>query len=113
MPGTNQALRRARSGSVYRRTRAEVLAKRSTCVICGERVPRLVDVPRCEHRHHRRDTGCPTHPTAPSLEHPVALNQGGSKDVRRNGAPAHYGCNSSRGDGTKRSRTVLRTSVAW
>lgn len=116
MPGTNRDLRRARAGRPYVKHRAQKLAHGGPCTVCGDHVASLSEWKaqgtRCLHPHHSQEQGCPTHPLAPSLDHLVPLNQGGSKDVRHNGGRAHYGCNSSKGDGTKQQRKTT-TLKPW
>lgn len=40
----------------------------------------------------------PTHPKAFSVEHLIHRSRGGTRDDPANWGPAHFGCNSSRGD---------------
>lgn len=74
------------------RLRTEVVARHGTvCWICGEPITGLV-----------------------SLDHVVPRSKGGSDDVE-NLRPAHFGCNSARGNRmrAKRKLVPLNTSRRW
>ena len=70
------------SGRERQRLLAEVCPPGSICSLCGE--PIEFDRPRW-------------HPRGPSMDHRVPRSKGGTWD-RSNLRPAHYGCNSARGN---------------
>lgn len=88
MSGGRPEFRAETVGGRYRRFRLAVLRSTEVCCICGGTVDRTVP---------------PRHPRAPSLEHKISLKLGGQAMDWENAGVAHYGCNSSRGDGTSRS----------
>lgn len=79
-------------GRRHREARARVLEHATHCWLCGKPL--------------RFDVG-PRHPLAPSVDHLVAVVDGGV-DVVENMLPAHYGCNSRRG---RRDPSALRVDV--
>lgn len=81
------------TGRPYRRARAATLAASNICWICGK-------------------------PGADTVDHVVPRSLGGAVADRSNLRPAHYSCNSARGNGTRTHRrgTPERknpTSRAW
>lgn len=63
-----------RKGRPYRRVREQVLAQDDTCWLCGK-------------------------PGADTIDHLVPISKGGSLLDKTNLRPAHFACNSRRGDG--------------
>jgi 5-methylcytosine-specific restriction endonuclease McrA len=88
--------RRGRTGRPYRRVRAQVLAECAVCWICG----RGIDL-----------TLPPRHPMSATTDHVIPLSLGGDPLDPANQRPAHYRCNSARGNRAVRPR--LSTSRAW
>lgn len=76
---------KGRAGRPFRRARAQVLRSATHCWICGG----LLDF-----------AAPPRTPMAPSVDHVVPLSRGGHPTRRDGLRPAHYGCNSRRGNGT-------------
>ncbi|WP_416347644.1 HNH endonuclease [Cryobacterium sp. 10I1] len=70
------------SGHERQRLLAEVCPPGSRCHLCGELIENGL----------RR-----WHPRGPSMDHLLPRSKGGTWD-RHNLAPAHYGCNSTRGN---------------
>jgi 5-methylcytosine-specific restriction endonuclease McrA len=83
--------RRGRGGRPYERLK-KVIYAREICWLCGK--PVNYDVP-------------PRHPLAPSVDHVIPLHPadgspGGHPTAIENAQLAHYGCNSARGNGSRR-----------
>jgi len=97
MADKRPAHRKGTTGRVWRRVRNKVINSTDICWICGKQVRR--DVP-------------PTHPLAPTADHTLDLQYGGSAQDARNLRLAHFGCNSRRGAQSKR-RTPQRKSWDW
>ena len=72
-------------GSAWQKARAQCLAGADTCMICG----RPLDF-----------TFTGRHPLAPSADHIIPVSRGGDPYAQANLRPAHYGCNSRRGNRT-------------
>ena len=91
--------RRATVGRPYRRLQAWVFTTYRDCWICGLPVDKTLPFGRW----------------SKSLDHVVAVKLRPDLALERSNARlAHLGCNSSKGDGTKRARKVaLVTSVRW
>jgi 5-methylcytosine-specific restriction endonuclease McrA len=92
--------RRGRSGRPWERAKAELFVPGASCGIChGEIVFGL-----------RRN-----HPAGPSLDHIVSLARGGHPTARENLQIVHFGCNSRKGSGIKRSAAPAARprSRAW
>lgn len=71
-----------RKGRPWRELCARVLAEETHCVRCGQYV----------------DQGQPPRtPKAPSVDHIIAIDQGGARLSRGNVALAHFGCNARHG----------------
>lgn len=83
------AVTKGPSGRPWLRARAKVLAASDVCHLCGK-------------------------PGADSVDHVIPRSLGGSDDLT-NLRPAHFTCNSSRGNGTRRrgKRVTNPTSRAW
>ena len=73
----------------WKKARAKVLAHAHLCYLCGLPIDRTVD---------------PRSRWAPSVDHVIPRSLGGSLTAPANLRAAHYGCNSKRGNGTKRRR---------
>lgn len=84
--------KRGRSGRPYERLKKEIYV-RVYCEICGK---------PC-----RYDLG-PRHPLAPSVDHIIPLSMGGHPTAVGNARLVHYGCNSSRGNGTRGTKSATR-----
>jgi 5-methylcytosine-specific restriction endonuclease McrA len=84
------------SGRARQKLLAEVAPEGSTCHLCG--APIEYDRPRF-------------HPRGPSMDHVIPRSKGGTWE-RANLRPAHYGCNSSRGNKDLNPKPVRR-SRAW
>ena len=82
--------KRGRVGRPYRRLWALILRPGVSCWICGE--PIAFGLRKW-------------HPRGPSLDHVRPLSKGGDPLDLRNARPAHYGCNSARGN---RERVITR-----
>lgn len=78
--------RRGREGRTWRNLSRELLTPGVHCWLCGKPIAFGL----------RRN-----HPMGPSLDHIIPISRGGHPTDRSNLAPAHYGCNAARGDGTK------------
>lgn len=78
--------RKGRGGREWERLKDLVCPPGSVCWLCGKVI--RFDVP-------------PRHPLSRSVDHVVALELGGHPTALANLRPAHYGCNSSKGIGTK------------
>jgi 5-methylcytosine-specific restriction endonuclease McrA len=87
---------KGRTGRPWRRARARVLATQTVCWLCGQPVDRSLPWP---------------HPMSATIDHRVALAAGGAELDPANLALAHFGCNSSKGDGTR--VPGMHTSRAW
>lgn len=77
--------------------RARVIAEETMCSIC--RGTEFIDVPR--------------HPRSRSVDHIVALVEGGARYDRRNLSLAHYGCNASKGASRHARPSVPDRSEEW
>jgi 5-methylcytosine-specific restriction endonuclease McrA len=66
-----------RTGRPYRRVREQVLAEDDTCWICGKE-------------------------GADTIDHLLPISKGGSLLDKNNLKPAHFSCNSARGNGNRR-----------
>ena len=90
--------RRGRQGRTWRRLLDELCPPGSYC-----------QVPECDKstREILFDVR-PNHPMSRSLDHIVPLEDGGHPTARWNLRPAHFGCNSARGNRTRR-RVPRRT----
>lgn len=99
--------RRQTVGRPYRRLQAWVFATQTCCWICGYEVDKTLPYKDPRTGLVNRLSKSLDH-VIPCLMRPdLALNPANAK-------LAHLGCNSSKGDGTKRSRRVmLVTSVRW
>ena len=89
--------RPGRSGAAWARARKAVLEHATHCAICGR--PLNPDAP-------------PRTKWSSSVDHIDPLSRGGDPLALDRLRPAHYGCNSRRGDGTKRKPEPAR-SRAW
>lgn len=107
------AHRRGTTGRPWRRFHASILTTATVCCICNGRRGGFVRNATCTHPTHQGLRGCPTHPLAPSLEHHQPLSLGGAVRSRHNAGAAHFSCNSSRGNGTKRSHTTKPARQTW
>lgn len=85
-------------GSAWHKARAQCLAGADTCMICG----RPLDF-----------TFTGRHPLAPSADHIIPVSRGGDPYAQTNLRPAHYGCNSRRGNRTNYIATSTSTSRNW
>lgn len=90
-------------GAQWEKARAKVKARREPCWICGGAI----------------DWDAPARTSLSfSVDHRIPRSKGGSHYDLNNLATAHYGCNSSRGNGTGRPRKAARraattTSDRW
>lgn len=108
--GPRPAHRRQTVGRPYRRLQAWVFATQTHCWICGNPVDKALP-------HLDPQTGL-VNRQSKSLDHVVPCSVRPELALDRNNARlAHFGCNSSRGDGTKRMRRrpapALVTAVSW
>lgn len=89
---------RGRTGRPWRRVREQVLDHCNICWLCGEWIDRSIPAPD---------------PMSASVDHVVPLSEGEHVDPLDPAylRPAHFGCNSSRGNRAPRPR--LNTSRAW
>lgn len=89
-----------RTGRPWLRAAANLRAKQLPCWLCGKAIDYLA---------------MPRTPRSFSVDHVIPLSRGGAKTDPRNLRAAHYGCNSRRGDGKRKSKTPrpLRTSRNW
>jgi 5-methylcytosine-specific restriction endonuclease McrA len=85
-------------GSAWQKARAQCLNGADTCMICG----RPLDF-----------TFTGRHPLAPSADHIIPVSRGGDPYAQTNLRPAHYGCNSRRGNRTSYIATSTTTSRDW
>ena len=76
---------------------AIVCPEGSTCWLCGQ--PIIHGLRRW-------------HPRGPSMDHVIPRSHGGTWDLR-NLRPAHYGCNSARGNGPPKRATKINRSREW
>jgi len=98
--------RRGTTGRPWRRYRDNKVSQATQC--CYGDGPFVTDA-QCDHPTHAGMPGCPTHPLAPTLEHPRALIQGGHpRDP--DGLVAHFRCNSKRGASLRRDRAHKSTA---
>jgi 5-methylcytosine-specific restriction endonuclease McrA len=89
---------RGRKGRPYRRWQQQVHdTYPNICYLCGRTILHGVYPPR--------------HPQAPSVDHVVPLDRGGAELDLDNGRPAHYGCNSAKGNKVEFKR--MPTSRTW
>ena len=97
--GPRPAYRRHTVGRPYRRLQAWVFATQTHCWLCGHEVDKTLTFGRW----------------SKSLDHiiPCSVRPDLALD-QANARLAHLGCNSSKGNGTKRMRrAMLVTSVRW
>jgi 5-methylcytosine-specific restriction endonuclease McrA len=81
--------RNPRSGSVWRRVRAEIVAEATYCGICRK--------PLCPERK-------PPDPLSTSVDHIIPLTCNGSLLDKNNLGATHLRCNQSRGKGRRRKK---------
>lgn len=96
--------RRGRQGRTWRRLLAELVTPGTECA-----------VPECDKATREILFGLrPNHPLGPSLDHIVPLEYGGHPTARWNLRPAHFGCNSARGNRARRRvpRRTVRSAAA-
>lgn len=86
------------TGRPWQRIRARVIAEETHCALCGKWVDKTLP---------------PRHRWSATVDLVRPLSRGGSPLDRANLRLAHYRCNSSRGDGTKRQRRTLNTTRQW
>lgn len=98
MPGTNKALRAARTGYRYLRATQQLRAKGDPCWLCGGPIDRSAP---------------PRHPQSFSADHDPPLNTAPPGQWHGQLRTAHYGCNSSAGDGTKKAHKTRSTTIRW
>lgn len=112
MTGAALPRSKGRTGRPWRRLQRWVWANFTHCFRCGEYVDQTITNPR--------------HPRARSVDHVVALWQGGDELSQNNAVLSHYGCNSSHGakmrhgkgptqgqQGTPRTQVVATPSRLW
>jgi 5-methylcytosine-specific restriction endonuclease McrA len=75
--------KRGRGGAQWRALLDELVPPGSICHLCKKKI--RFDVP-------------PRHPMSRSLDHVRPLSKGGHPTARENLKPAHFGCNSGRGN---------------
>jgi 5-methylcytosine-specific restriction endonuclease McrA len=85
--------RRGRGGRPWARIKAELFVPGAICYRCREPI---------EYGLRRN------HPRGPSVDHILSLEMGGHPTARENLAVAHFGCNSSKGDGRPKKSTAPR-----
>lgn len=98
--GPRPDYRRHTVGRPYRRLQTWVFSHYRDCWICGQPVDKTLPFGRW----------------SKSLDHVIPVKARPDLALERSNARlAHLGCNSSRGDGTKRSRprTLLVTTTRW
>lgn len=81
--------KKGRGGRQWRKLREIVCPPGSICWLCGK--PIIFGLR-------------PRHPMGPSVDHVISLKNHGHPTDLRNLRPAHYGCNSARGAGTKTAK---------
>lgn len=88
---------RGRNSAEFKQAAKELLVPGALCWLDG--LPIRFDVP-------------PRHPMSGSIDHVTPLSRGGHPTARENLRPAHYGCNSGRGNRDPKL-TPVRRSRAW
>lgn len=86
-----------RAGHRWRQTRAAILAVSTHCALCHEPLD---------------FTARPGSSRSPSIDHIRPLGRGGDPLNPANLRPAHFGCNSARGNRDRRTRRT-ETSRQW
>lgn len=113
MADKRPAYRRGTTGKQWQKFRASIIGAGTVCCICGNsKGPIVTDAP-CQHPAHQHLKGCPTHPLAPSLEHPKALVHGGAARSKSNAKLSHFGCNARKGQADGQRRKAKRSSWDW
>lgn len=85
-------------GSAWIAARTQCLAGADTCMICFKPLDMSIKGP---------------HPLAPSADHIIPVSLGGDPYSQDNLRPAHYGCNSARGNRIKGQPVAATTTRAW